>query len=87
MTRLEHSMRRLVAAQLEVREALVTPTASFTADLGADSLALVELILAVEQHFELEIPDEIAPQVMTLRALTAYAAEHQGTRLMGLLED
>lgn len=53
-------VKKVVVDQLSVDEALVTPEASFTADLGADSLDTVELVMAFEEEFGCEIPDEEA---------------------------
>jgi acyl carrier protein len=61
--------------QLEVGEDEVTPTASFIDDLGADSLDQVELIMAFEEEFEIEIPDEDAEKITTVADAVNYIDE------------
>ena len=66
-------VRKLVAEELNVDESEVTPEATFQDDLGADSLALVELIMALEEKFEIEnIPDEDAEQIKTVQDAVDY---------------
>lgn len=66
-------VRKLVAEELNVDESEVTPEATFQDDLGADSLALVELIMAIEEKFEIEnIPDEDAEQIKTVQDAVDY---------------
>ena len=65
-------IKQIVAEQLGVDEAEVTPTASFVDDLGADSLDTVELIMAFEEAFEIEIPDEDAEKIRTVQDAIAY---------------
>lgn len=66
-------VRKLVAEELNVDESEVTPEATFQDDLGADSLALVELIMAFEEKFEIEnIPDEDAEQIKTVQNAVDY---------------
>jgi len=66
-------VRRLVAEELNIDESEVTPESSFQDDLGADSLALVELIMAFEEKFEIEnIPDEDAEKIRTVRDAVEY---------------
>lgn len=60
-------LRKLVAEHLNVEEKAVIPTASFVDDLGADSLDLVELVLALEDKFKIEISDEEAEQLITVQ--------------------
>ena len=62
----------IIAEQLSVDKAKVVPSASFVDDLGADSLDLVELIMAMEEAFDTEIPDEVAEKITTVQA----AIEH-----------
>lgn len=62
-------VKKVVVDQLSVDEALVTPEASFTADLGADSLDTVELVMAFEEEFGCEIPDEEAEKFKQLKML------------------
>merc|ERR1712039_1031363 len=61
----EGTLNELIAEQLGVDKAKVTPSASFTEDLGADSLDAVELIMAIEEKFDIEIPDEEAEKMTT----------------------
>ncbi|MBU0508492.1 acyl carrier protein [bacterium] len=67
---LESKVRKIIADRLQVDEASVTPNASFVEDLGADSLDLVELVMAFEEEFKLEIPDQDAETMKTVG--TAY---------------
>ena len=65
-------VKQIVSEQLGVDEAEVTPTASFVDDLGADSLDTVELVMAFEEAFDLEIPDEEAEKIRTVQDAIAY---------------
>jgi acyl carrier protein len=65
-------VKKVVVEQLEVNEDEVTPTASFVDDLGADSLDQVELIMAFEEEFDLEIPDEDAEKIATVADAVNY---------------
>jgi acyl carrier protein len=66
-------IRKIVADELNVAEDDVTPEASFQDDLGADSLALVELIMALEEQFELDsIPDEDAEKIKSVQDAVSY---------------
>ena len=65
-------VKDIVVAQLEVEPELVTPEASFANDLGADSLDTVELVMALEEAFDIEIPDEAAEEIDTV----GKAVEH-----------
>ena len=65
-------VKKVVVDQLSVDEALVTPEASFTADLGADSLDTVELVMAFEEEFGCEIPDEDAEKIATVQDAVNY---------------
>ncbi len=62
----------IVAKQLEVDKEKVKPEASFATDLGADSLDTVELVMALEEEFEIEIPDEQAEQITTVQHAVDY---------------
>jgi len=68
-------VKKVVVDQLEVGEDEVTPTASFIDDLGADSLDQVELIMAFEEEFEIEIPDEDAEKIATVADAVNYIDE------------
>ena len=65
-------VQKIVVEQLEVKEDQVTPEASFANDLGADSLDVVELVMALEEEFDIEIPDEAAEQIATVKAAVEY---------------
>ena len=66
----------LISQQLEVPADRVKPEASFTEDLKADSLAVVELVLALEEAFKIEIPDEDTEQIKTVQDAVDYIAAH-----------
>lgn len=63
----EQKVIDIIVEQLSVEKDKVTPDASFVDDLGADSLDLVELIMAMEEAFDIEIPDEIAEKITTVK--------------------
>lgn len=65
-------VQAIVADQLEVAQEQVTPAANFTADLGADSLDTVELIMALEEAFKIEIPDEEAEKIVIVQQVIDY---------------
>ncbi|MCG5058014.1 MAG: acyl carrier protein [Limnoraphis sp. WC205] len=65
-------VKKIVVDQLEVGEDEVTPEANFVNDLGADSLDTVELVMALEEEFGVEIPDEAAEQIETVQAAVDY---------------
>ena len=67
---------KLVCEQLGVKEEEVTPEASFVEDLGADSLDTVELVMALEEEFETEIPDEEAEKITTVKEAIDYIEVH-----------
>lgn len=69
---LEQTIRKLVAQQLDVDAAQVTMEARFLDDLGADSLDLVELVMSIEEEFDIEIPDEEAEKLATVGDAVAY---------------
>ena len=68
MSSVEERVQKIVVEQLGVKEDEVTPEASFVDDLGADSLDTVELVMALEEEFETEIPDEDAEKITTVQA-------------------
>ncbi len=68
-------VKKVVVDQLDVNEEEVTPTASFVEDLGADSLDQVELIMAFEEEFDIEIPDEDAEKIATVGDAVQYIDE------------
>ena len=73
---IEAKVIELVCAQLEVSPEQVKPAASFIDDLKADSLAVVELVLALEEAFKVEIPDEDTEQIKTVGDAIAYIKAH-----------
>lgn len=70
--KIEAKVKELIIQQLEVKEDQLKPEASFTEDLKADSLAVVELVLALEQEFDLEIPDEETEKIKTVQDAVNY---------------
>jgi len=72
MSSIEERVKKIVVEQLGVEEDQVTADASFVDDLGADSLDTVELVMALEEEFDCEIPDEEAEKISTLAQATAY---------------
>lgn len=75
MSNITDRVKKIVIDQLGVEEELVTPNASFTDDLGADSLDAVELVMALEQEFNLEIPDEDAEKLTNIEDTVKYIQE------------
>ncbi|MBT8494942.1 MAG: acyl carrier protein [Deltaproteobacteria bacterium] len=73
---LEAKVKELISEQLEVSPEELKPEASFVDDLKADSLAVVELVLALEQEFKLEIPDEDTEKIKTVKDATDYIKTH-----------
>jgi len=65
-------VKKIVADQLEVDPAQITPGANFSQDLGADSLDTVELVMALEEEFDIEIPDEAAEAILTVQAAVDF---------------
>lgn len=75
MNNIADRVKTLVVEQLGVDEDQVTPTASFTDDLGADSLDAVELVMALETEFHIEIPDEDAESLTNIEETVKYIQE------------
>ena len=65
-------VKKVVVEQLDVAEDEVTPQASFVDDLGADFLDVVELVMGLEEEFDIEIPDEDAEKITTVQEAVAY---------------
>jgi acyl carrier protein len=72
MASIEEKVKEIIVEQLGVDPAQVTPEASFVNDLGADSLDTVELVMALEEEFNLEIPDEEAEKISTVGQAIEY---------------
>jgi acyl carrier protein len=72
MASVEEKVKQIIVEQLGVDEGEVTPNASFVDDLGADSLDTVELVMAFEEAFDLEIPDEDAEKIKTVHDAIEY---------------
>lgn len=71
----EERVKKIIAEQLGVEEDDVVPDAKFVEDLGADSLDTVELVMALEEEFEIEIPDEDAEKMQTVSAAVDFIKE------------
>lgn len=76
MSTIEERVKKIVVDQLGVKEEEVTADASFIDDLGADSLDTVELVMALEEEFDCEIPDEEAEKITTMRMAIDYINAH-----------
>ncbi len=76
MASADERVKQIIVEQLGVDEAEVTPNASFVDDLGADSLDTVELVMAFEEAFEIEIPDEDAEKIRTVKDAIDYINSH-----------
>ena len=78
MSSVEERVKKIVVEQLGVKEDEVTTTSSFVDDLGADSLDTVELVMALEEEFGTEIPDEEAEKITTVQQAVDYVNANQG---------
>lgn len=76
MSTVEERVKKIVVEQLGVKEDEVSSDAAFVEDLGADSLDTVELVMALEEEFELEIPDEEAEKITTVQQAIDYIKAH-----------
>jgi acyl carrier protein len=76
MAAVDEKVKQIIVEQLGVEEAEVTSTASFVDDLGADSLDTVELVMAFEEAFDIEIPDEDAEKIRTVQDAITYIGAH-----------
>ena len=72
----EDKVKEIIVEQLSVDESEVSPTASFIDDLGADSLDTVELVMALEEGFNIEIPDDAAEKIATVKDAIEYIESH-----------
>jgi acyl carrier protein len=73
----EERVREIISEQLNVSKDEVVPDASFTDDLGADSLDLVELVMALEEEFEIEVSDEDAEKIRKVKDVFDYIEKHK----------
>lgn len=73
---IEDKVKKIIAEKLSVDLDEVVPDASFVDDLGADSLDLVELIMSMEEEFDMDISDEDAEQILTVKDAIAYINAH-----------
>jgi acyl carrier protein len=80
MASVEERVKQIIVEQLGVDEGEVTPTASFVDDLGADSLDTVELVMAFEEAFGIEIPDEDAEKIATVKDAVDYIQKHASAK-------
>ena len=76
MENVEQRVKKIVAEQLGVNESEIKSESSFVDDLGADSLDTVELVMALEEEFETEIPDEEAEKIKTVNDVVEYIKAH-----------
>ena len=76
MSSIEDRVRKIVVEQLGVKEEEVKAESSFVDDLGADSLDTVELVMALEEEFDTEIPDEEAEKITTVQSAIDYIKAH-----------
>jgi acyl carrier protein len=76
MENFEQRVKKIIAEQLGVNEAEIKNESSFVDDLGADSLDTVELVMALEEEFETEIPDEDAEKITTVQQAIDYVKSH-----------
>jgi acyl carrier protein len=77
MSTIEERVKKIVAEQLSLKESEVNNESSFVDDLGADSLDTVELVMALEEEFETEIPDEQAEKISTVQSAIDYVEANQ----------
>ncbi|GAB4388440.1 MAG: acyl carrier protein [Thermodesulfovibrionales bacterium] len=75
---MEERVKEIIAKQLGVNISEVTPDASFVEDLGADSLDTVELVMAFEEEFKVQIPDEDAEKILKVKDAVDYIKSKQG---------
>ena len=77
MSDLNERVKKIIVDQLEVKAEEITMESSFDDDLGADSLAQIELVMALEEEFGIEIPDEEADKIRTVQQVIDYVQEHR----------
>lgn len=76
---IENIVKEIIVEQLDVKPEDVSEAKTFTEDLGADSLAIVELVLALEEKFEVKIPDDEVDKIKTVGDAISYIKQHAGT--------
>lgn len=76
MSKVAEDVKKIIIEQLGVEESQVTLTAKFVDDLGADSLDTVELVMALEEEFKIEIPDEDAEKIQSVGDAVSYIEKH-----------
>ena len=76
MENIEQAVKKIIAEQLGVNEAEIKNESSFVDDLGADSLDTVELVMALEEHFDIQIPDEDAEKIATVGDAIQYIKDN-----------
>ena len=79
MSTIEERVKKIVVEQLGVSDDQVTPDASFVDDLGADSLDTVELVMALEEEFDAEIPDDEAEKITTVKQAVEFIQKNTNT--------
>ena len=77
MSDIEERVKKIVAKNLDVENSRITPEASFVEDFGADSLDQVELVMAFEEEFDVQIPDDIAEKIKTVADAVKFISEHK----------
>jgi len=77
MNNIEERVKKIIVKQLGVKKEDISPNSSFVEDLGADSLDTVELVMALEEEFETEIPDEDAEKISTVQNVLDYIQKKQ----------
>jgi acyl carrier protein len=77
---IEDKVKEIIVEQLSVNPEQVTPEAKFIEDLGADSLDVVELVMAFEEHFSIEVPDEDAEKLTSVGDVLRYIEEKQESK-------
>jgi acyl carrier protein len=78
-TEIFEKVKKIVAEQLSVEADTITPQSNFANDLGADSLDTVELVMALEEEFDIEIPDESAEKITTVQEAVDYINDKVAT--------
>lgn len=78
MTNIEEKVKEIIKNKLGVEDSAITPTASFTNDLGADSLDTVEMVMEFEKAFNIQIPDEDAEKIATVGDAINYLKQKLG---------